>query len=511
MNRLVVVSNRVPLPTAANNAGGLAVALDGLMAKRGGLWFGWSGEVLAGAGSAGVRVTQDDGVDYATIDLTAEEHERYYNNFSNSVLWPLLHTMPEAMQYDRRDAKAYREVNARMAAELQPLLRRSDLVWVHDFHLMSLPAALRARGVANPIGFFLHVPFASADVLAAAPDMGTLVRDLLCADLIGFQTENDLANFAAAADLFGNAVRLAGNVLSIGGRRVRLGVFPVEIDPHGFAELAERMAQSPEAERLRRSIAGQHLVIGVERLDPTKGLLQRLVGLRRLLEKHPDWIRRTTLLQIAALSRKEVSSYRALRTALDREAGSLNADLAEPDWLPLRLVSRATDRALVAGYMRLARVGLVTPLRDGMNLVAKEFVAAQNPADPGVLILSRFAGAAQQLDAALLINPHDADAMGEALNRALTMPLAERRERWEAMWDAIADRSPLVWGRAFVAALLRAASIAAVTDRPLRGSVAIAEVPPPGAFPELRKPELRLAEREPLLSAMLVPEGVKLN
>ena len=518
MNRLVVVSNRVPLPSTISQAGGLAVALDGLMEKRGGLWFGWSGQVVPGACGNSVCVQQEAGVDYATIDLSPEEHERYYNNFSNSVLWPLLHTMPEAMQYDRRDAKAYREVNGRMAATLQPLLRPSDLVWVHDFHLLSLPAALRARGVQNPIGFFLHVPFASADVLAAAPEMGALVRDLLSADLIGFQTDNDLANFAAAADLFGNAVRLSGNVLSVAGRRVRLGVFPVEIEPHGFAELAERMSQSPEAERLRRSITGQHMILGVERLDPTKGLLQRLVGMRRLLEKHPEWTRRTTLLQIAALSRKEVSTYRALRTALDREAGSLNADLAEPDWLPLRLVSRATDRALVAGYMRIARVGLVTPLRDGMNLVAKEYVAAQDPADPGVLVLSRFAGAAQQLDAALLINPHDADAMGDALNRALAMPLAERRERWESMWDAIADRSPIAWGRAFVAALVRASSIAAVTDRPLRGSVALStDAPSATVFPlELRKPELRLAERigaerEPLLNAMLAPQGVKLN
>ena len=519
MNRLVVVSNRVPVPSGGAQAGGLAVALDGLMEKRGGLWFGWSGAVVPGAGGNTVNIQQEAGVDYATIDLSPEEHERYYNNFSNAVLWPLLHTMPEAMQYDRRDAKAYREVNARMAATLQPLLRPDDLVWVHDFHLLSLPAALRQRGVQNPIGFFLHVPFASADVLAAAPEMGALVRDLLNADLIGFQTENDLANFAAAADLFGSAVRLPGNVLNVAGRRVRLGVFPVEIEAHGFAQLAERMSHSPEAERLRLSIAGQSMILGVERLDPTKGLLQRLAGFRRLLEVHPEWTRRATLLQIAALSRKEVNSYRALRTALDREAGSLNADLAEPDWLPLRLVSRGVERSLVAGYMRLARVGLVTPLRDGMNLVAKEYVAAQDPADPGVLILSRFAGAAQQLDAALQINPHDADAMGDALHRALAMPLAERRERWHSMWEAIQDRSPIAWGRAFVASLLRASAHASPGERPARATLSVVPDSPAPAYaaefaPELRRPELRIAERsgaEMELASMLMPEGVKYN
>jgi trehalose 6-phosphate synthase len=520
MNRLVVVSNRVPLPSATNQAGGLAVALDGVMEKRGGLWFGWSGSVAPTARGNGVSnqvcVRHAGGIDYATIDLTQDEHDRYYSNFSNGVLWPLLHTMPDLMHYDRRDARVYRDVNARMAATLQPLLRPSDLIWVHDYHLLSLAACLRARGVANPIGFFLHIPFASADVLGAAPEVGGLVRDMLAADLIGFQTENDLANFAAAAELFADAARLPGNVLSLAGRRVRLGVFPVEIDPHGFAELAETMANGPEALRLRASLTGQSLILGVERLDPTKGLLQRLAGLRLMLEKHPRWHRRATLLQIAAISRKEVASYRALRTALDREAGCLNADLAEPDWLPLRLVSRAVDRTLVAGYMRIARVGLVTPLRDGMNLVAKEFVAAQDPADPGVLVLSRFAGAAQQLDGALRINPHDPDAMADALDRALAMPLAERQERWRANWNALADRSPLGWGRSFVAALLRASSIAAVPDRPLRTGTGPLALVDGGASPIVT--DLMVAERvggSDILRAppapMLMPEAAQIN
>jgi trehalose 6-phosphate synthase len=503
MNRLVIVSNRVPAASAATPAGGLAVALDGLMEKRGGLWFGWSGAI--GNADVPASVRREGAVAYATIDLTAEEHDRYYNNFANGVLWPLLHTMPELMHFDRRDARVYRAVNARMAARLEPLLRPDDLIWVHDFHLLALPAALRARGIANPIGFFLHVPFASADVLAAAPETGALVRDMLAADLLGFQTDNDLANFAAAAELFAEATRLPGNALLVGRRRVRLGVFPVEIEPHGFAQMAERMARAPEVARLRRSVEGQHLILGVERLDPTKGLLQRLAGLQRLFERHPAWLGRATMLQIAALSRKDVASYRTLREALERAAGGLNADLSEPDWQPLRLVCRGVDRALVAGYLRAARVGLVTPLRDGMNLVAKEFVAAQDPEDPGVLVLSRFAGAAQQLDGALLVNPHDADAMADALERALAMPLAERRARWQTMWAALAPRSPLAWGRAFVAALLRATSISAVSERPRRPSLLPegAPVPPPAIGSELvlvepRRPPIAAAELRPL-------------
>lgn len=457
MNRLVVISNRVPLPSVGPRAGGLAVALDGLMEKRGGLWFGWSGTISPQAAEQKVQISRHAAIDYATVDLTPDEHDRYYNGFSNGVLWPLLHSMPDLIQYDRTDAQIYREVNARLASVVEGLIRPDDLIWVHDYHLLPLPAALRAVGVRNPIGFFLHIPFAAPDVLEAAPDMADLVTSMLAADLIGFQTEADMANFAAAGVLLANATRVSGNILLVAGRRVMLGVFPVEIEAREFAEIAEANARKLPAVRLRQSLPGQTLVLGLDRLDPTKGLLQRISGLRRLLETQPSWKRRLTLLQVAAISRKEVGPYRALRAALDRESGNLNADFGEPDWLPLRMISHGVDRATAAGFMRAARVGLVTPLRDGMNLVAKEFVAAQNPRDPGVLILSRFAGAAQQLDAALLVNPHDADAMAEAMATALTMRLPERQARYNAMWETLEGRTPLAWGRNFLAALLRGA------------------------------------------------------
>lgn len=463
MNRLVVVSNRVPRPETGAHAGGLAVALDGLMERRGGLWFGWSGDISPTATQTSTRLESAGAIDFATVDLTPDEHLRYYNNFSNGVLWPLLHTLPELMRYDRADARVYRGVNARMAAALVPLLRPTDLIWVHDYHLMALAAALRSRDVQNPIGFFLHIPFASPDVLGAASEVATLVRDLLSADLIGFQTDNDLANFVAAAVAYAGAEVIGDKLLKFGTRRVRLGVFPVEIDSRQFADTANEMATSGPAVRLRRSLDPETMLLGIDRLDPTKGLPQRLAGYRRLLEKHPQWNGRATLVQIAATSRKEVESYQSLRATLDADAGRLNADLGEPDWQPLRLVTRACSREVGAAYMRSARVGLVTPLRDGMNLVAKEFVAAQDPADPGVLVLSRFAGAAQQLDAALLVNPHDADMVADALHSGLIMSLAERKSRWQALWSRIEDRTPIAWGRGFVAALLRTAAIGAVT------------------------------------------------
>jgi trehalose 6-phosphate synthase len=468
MNRIVIVSNRVQVPSAGEpKAGGLAVALDGLMMESGGLWFGWSGRITEDATQT-VATTSAGAIQFATIDLTRDEHDRYYNGFSNEVLWPLLHSMPEHMLFDRRSASVYRQVNARFTDSLAPLLRATDIVWIHDYHLMAMPALLRARGVHAPIGFFLHVPFPSPDILASVPEAGALIRDLLAADLIGFQTDNDVENFAAAAQRLGGATRLPGGTnLKIGERRISLGVFPAEIDAPEFATQAGQAWRTAATERLRRSLAGQQLILGVDRLDPTKGLPQRLAGYRRLLETRPDWRRRTTLLQIAAESRKDVSAYQDLRTAIDSASGAINGDWGEADWTPVRLIARAGARNAIAGFMREARVGLVTPLRDGMNLVAKEYIAAQDPQDPGVLVLSRFAGAARQLRTALLVNPHDPDELAEALDRALTMPLVERQDRWRSSWAAIERVSPAQWGKSFVDALVESTLPRTPAPKPL--------------------------------------------
>ena len=460
MNRIVVVSNRVPVPTGGGvQAGGLAVALHDLMQRRGGVWFGWSGTV-SDESPRQVGIVTGGAIQYATVDLTRDEHERYYNEFSNATLWPLLHSMPEHMVYDRRAAAVYRQVNERLSEALVPLLRPTDVIWVHDYHLMAMPAMLRARGVRAPIGFFLHIPFPAPDMLASVPEANALVRDLLASDLVGFQTPNDVENFASAAHRLGGATRVEGG-LRVAGRLVRLGAFPVEIEAREFARMADEAWRTPATERLRRSLQGQRLVLGVDRMDPTKGLIQRLAGFRRLLETRPDWRRRATLLQIAAESRKDVSAYRDLRLAIDHEAGAINSEWGEADWTPIRLLAHGGSRDAMAGFMREARVGLVTPLRDGMNLVAKEYVAAQDAQDPGVLILSRFAGAAQQLTAALLVNPHDPDELADALDAALSMSLAERQDRWRALWGVLEGTSAVSWGRGFLAALLRNTSASA--------------------------------------------------
>ena len=470
MNRVVVASNRVPAPSAAGaQAGGLAVALEALMEQRGGLWFGWSGKIEQNPASE-PTIIEAGPMEFATIGLTPDEHDRYYNEFANSTLWPLLHSMPELMTFNRRHAQAYRAVNQRFANALQPLLKSDDIVWVHDYHLMCMPAMLRALGVSVPIGFFLHIPFPSPDMLSSVPEASGLVRDLLSSDLVGFQTDNDAENFAEAAVRLCDAGRPAPGWLAIGGRRVRIGVFPVEIEAHEFAAMAEDAWRSAPNERLRRSLGNQRLILGVDRMDPTKGLPQRLAGYRRLLETRPELHRRVAFLQIAAESRKDVVAYQDLRNEVERDAGGINSLFSEADWTPLRLIARAGARGTMAGYMREARVGLVTPLRDGMNLVAKEFIAAQDPQDPGVLVLSRFAGAARQLDSALLVNPYDVDELADAIDRALTMSLAERTSRWHAGWDVIKDATALGWGRSFLAALLRSAASEATRRGALPGA-----------------------------------------
>lgn len=456
MSRLVVVSNRVTIPSADSKAGGLAVALNALMERQGGLWFGWSGNTSPDAVSVCTPyVVQHGAVEYATIDLSPEELDLYYNGFSNATLWPLLHSLPEQMHFDRRSLQAYRTVNDRFADVLLPMLRPTDTIWIHDYHLLELAGALRTRNVVSPIGFFLHTPFPSPDMLGSIPEASIFIRDLLAADVLGFQTANDAENFAASAQRIAGAVRLAGGGLQLGSRQIRVGVFPVEIEPTEFAHMAEAAFNSPDTERLRRSLDGQSLILGVDRMDPTKGLRHRLSGFRRLLETRPQWHRKATFLQIAAASRQDVDAYQDLREDLDRETGAINSSFGEPDWVPLRLMARSCAREAISGYMREARICLVTPLRDGMNLVAKEYIAAQDPENPGVLVLSRFAGAARQLGAAIQVNPVDPDEIADALDTALRMSRPERQDRWNACWEAIKDTSALGWGRSFVSALSR--------------------------------------------------------
>jgi len=455
VSRLVVVSNRVALPDESR-AGGLAVALHAAIEETGGLWFGWSGRI--DPHRSGAMHEQNAGnIQYVTIDLSRRDHADYYNGFANRSLWPLLHFRVDLVDYSRETYAAYRRVNALFAEKLAPLLRDDDLVWIHDYHLIPLAALLREHGVRCKLGFFLHVPMPSSDLLAALPQHTRLFEGLSAYDLVGFQTERDLERFQDYVRLFGRGKVIDHGVLETpGGRLLRAGAFPISIDTGHIAQQAAAAIDKASVKRLAESLSGRALAIGVDRLDYSKGLPERFRAFERYLKRHPEQLGKLTFLQIAPLSRGDVAEYRTLREELEQLAGHINGSHAEPDWTPMRYVNRNFPHASLTGFYRLARVGLVTPLRDGMNLVAKEFVAAQDPDDPGVLVLSTFAGAARELDSALLVNPYDLDGVADAIATAMRMRLPERRERWQAMMDTLRTHDITAWRRNYLEALAAA-------------------------------------------------------
>lgn len=450
MARLIIVSNRVPALGRKGAAGGLAVALRSA-AQPGTLWFGWSGQTGGATGGA-PKLREAGGVTFATVDLSTEEHRHFYAGFANATLWPLFHLRTGLMRYARQDWAAYLSVNGAFAASLLPMLRPDDRVWVHDYHLIPFATELRRQGFGGRIGYFHHIPFVPPAVLQVLPPAGELVRMLGAYDLLGFHTERFARDFAECAKALAGAM-VEDGLVTLDGRRTRFGAFPIGIDSPGFARMASRAAETDYIARTRESLSGRALVVSADRLDYSKGLPNRVEGFSRMLARFPQHQRRASFLQIAARSREEVAEYRALRREMDRMTGELNGRFSDFDWVPLRYMTSTVQRPRLAGLFRLARVAVVTPFQDGMNLVAKEFVAAQDPADPGVLVLSRFAGAAEELGEALLVNPYDPDEIAEALHTALDMQEPERRRRWEAMRTPVFEQTAARYCADFLAAL----------------------------------------------------------
>jgi trehalose 6-phosphate synthase len=449
MSRLVVLSNRVPQAGRTAQAGGLAVALLEAM-RPGSLWIGWSGRIET---EATLTSREEHGVEYRVFSLTEAEHRGYYSGFSNNTLYPLLLFRLGLMRFRSEEFLAYESVNRRFATTSLPLLRDDDLVWVHDYHLMLVPGALRAAGARQRIGFFFHTPFPPPAIFSVGPRARELVAGVCGADVVGFQTASDRDGFlACVAELLGASPDDDGCFVR-DGRLVRTIVCPVGIDAEGFAQSAHEAVDRLPAQRLSASLNHAALLFAADRMDHAKGLPHRIEAFDLLLRHHPEHRRAVSFLQVAAPSREEVAEYRRLRREMDERVGDLNGRHGEPDWIPLRYITRATPRATLAGFYRLARVGVVTPLRDGFGLGAAEFVAAQDASDPGVLVLSRFAGAAAALDAALLVNPFDAEAIADTLHRALTMTLAERLARHRVLLGNVQTQCAARFTASFLAAL----------------------------------------------------------
>jgi trehalose 6-phosphate synthase len=451
--RIVIVSNRVAAPESsrAAAAGGLAVAVKAALKTRNGLWFGWSGKFNESPANE-PRILELNKITYVLIDLSEVDFQEYYNGFANRVLWPILHYRVDLQEYSRADATGYMRVNRLFAEKLGAFINDDDIVWVHDYHLMPLARELRARGRRNAIGFFLHIPYAPPDILQAMPYHREIIGSLAWYDLVGFQTSNDCDNFAQYLTMQG-AQQLRGGAFEIDGLKVRSGAFPVSIETAIYARLARVASRSPLVGRIRQSLGECRLVLGVDRLDYSKGLPQRVKAFERFLETNPEWRSKVTLLQITPRSRADIKEYADIEAEVTSLIGKINGRFGDATWTPIRYVNCPYSRTALAGIYRAADVAMVTPLRDGMNLVAKEYIAAQDPNDPGVLLLSQFAGAAKELDRALIINPHEIEGVAAALKRALEMSLDERRQRNAPLLEHLLENDIDKWADDYLSSL----------------------------------------------------------
>ncbi|RCS25248.1 trehalose-6-phosphate synthase [Phyllobacterium salinisoli] len=453
MERLVIISNRVAEIGEKTQIGGLAVGIADALSRGEGLWVGWNGAVSGPGEDPATSRKQHEAITTLTFSLTEEEHENYYLGFSNRVLWPSFHYRLDLIEFSEAFAKAYSSVNKRFARTAFPELKSDDLVWVHDYHLIPVAQELRKLGSRHRIGFFLHIPFPSAEIFSAVPRHEWLRECLFQFDLIGFQTNRDLENFRLYLAEHADVEFISDNLIKAAGRIIRLGAFPIGIDVEQFAAMANKVDDAVELERMRRDILGRIQMISADRLDYSKGLPERTRAFLEFLNAYPEYRGFAEYLQIASPTREDVLAYTEIRTELEQLSGAVNGKFAEFNWSPVQYINRSIPRDKLACLFHASRIGLITPLRDGMNLVAKEYIAAQPADDPGVLILSKFAGAAEQLEEALIVNPYDAGEVAGAIRRAVTMPLEERQNRQRKLLDRIKTTDAHWWQTTFLEAL----------------------------------------------------------
>ncbi len=449
MSRLIVVSNRVAdldKPGGASS-GGLAMAMGNALKESGGIWLGWSGRTAEEDGEPVFSEVGD--ITLARVDLSRQNVEEYYNGYANRTLWPLFHHRIDLTAYEQSFRDAYLDVNRTFARAIRSLVEPDDVIWVQDYHLIPLGRELRALGVKNRIGFFLHIPWPARELFVTLPQHEDLVWSLFGYDLVGFQSNKDLGAFTDYVETELGVDPSPDGLIDHFGRKLHARAYPISINPGEMVELGESEAAARSEAMLRDRAGEEKIMLGVDRIDYSKGLPQKFAGYERFLERFPERHGSVRLLQIGQPSRGLVEEYRNLGDELAAEAGRINGQYGTLDWSPLSYHTQSYGRDALAGIYRAADACIVTSLRDGMNLVAKEFVAAQSPDDPGVLILSRFTGAAEQLGDALLINPYDKEQCAEVFAEALDMGRDERIARWQALNDSIARNSLTDWQERF--------------------------------------------------------------
>jgi trehalose 6-phosphate synthase/phosphatase len=478
-SRLVVVSNRLPFAfkrtsgggwSAEAGSGGLVTALLPVLGDRGGTWIGWPGACGAvGEFDAALEAAgREAGYTLGAVPLDEEEVRDFYHGFSNEVLWPLFHDLPSFCNFDPAYWRAYQRVNRKFAEAVEARADRGGFVWVHDYQLMAVGAALRDLGTTSRLGFFLHIPFPSPDVFLQLPWRKPLVDALLAYDLVGFQTTRDRRNFIACVQALRPDVHLEGRgavqTATTPRGPVRIGSFPISIDYNAFLRAAAEEPVAAKARELHALLPKRKLVLGIDRLDYTKGITLRLKAFQSLLERHPEVHGQLSLIQVVVPSREDIPQYKAMKTEIEQLVGRINGAFARPGgWVPVWYEYRSLTRLELLAYYRAADIALVTPLKDGMNLVAKEYCACSIEEDC-VLILSEFAGAAEQLgEGAILVNPYDVEGVGEALRLAHNMPWEQRASRMRALRRSIRRNDVFAW----VGSFMQAAHASFVPERPV--------------------------------------------
>ncbi len=464
-SRLIIASNRLPVVLkkidgkweAEPGAGGLITALSPVLKQRGGLWIGWPGTQEASAQeleTALNHASHESGFSLKPVALTSKEIDKYYFGFSNEIIWPQFHDLPSRCNFDPTYWPYYQEVNRKFAQVIQDQVVGNDYIWIHDYHLMSSARQLRNLGTDGEIGFFLHIPFPPPDIFMKLPWRKQLLDDLLHYDLIGFQTMRDRRNFfqCVHAIMKNLPVHTKGQiaVLRVDGRNVKVGAFPISIDFDEFRSLASSRKVADRAWHIHERVPKAQIILGVDRLDYTKGIPERLKAFRNALQRYPELIEKVVLVQVVVPSRHEIPEYRALKREIERLVSEINGQFTRFGWVPIHYLFRSLERSELAAYYRTAEIALITPLKDGMNLIAKEYCASSLE-ENCVLILSEFAGAASQMrKGALIVNPYDQEGMADAIYTAFKMPAHERSERMKRLRASIKKRDIYWWVDSFL-------------------------------------------------------------
>ena len=457
--RLIVVSNRLPFSVVNNgnglhvepSSGGLVSALLPLFRKNGGCWVGWPGTPQSEKIEELVAAQCGENFEMRPVFLSEAEKKSFYHGCSNEILWPLFHDLQSMCRFDPKFWAAYRAANEKFAESTAAVAEQEDFIWVHDYHLMLLGRELRERSCRNEIGYFHHIPFPQPEMFEKLPWRTEIARALLKFDSVGFQTERDRRNFLACVRRYVTGAHIQKSngkfIVQSDGTYTTVGSYPIGIDFEAFATGAREPGVTESMKQMREEAPGCRFIIGVDRLDYTKGVVQRLLGFRTLLRSNPESRGRVQMTQVVVPSREEIAAYRDLKEQIEKLVSHINAEFGRNGWLPVRYLYRSLSRTELLALYRVADVALVTPLKDGMNLVAKEFCAARVD-EGGVLVLSEFAGAAVELECgALLVNPYDTQGIAEALLEGLAMSGEEQQARMQRMREAVASNNIFEWSR----------------------------------------------------------------